>query len=236
MRSLSSTVLAKSLHNRCDRGRSWRCRTMASALQNVFNNKADFKVLLPAICAKGPQRSGNGLGAILTSPARETLKDGDEMVRPRPPANASQPAMPWLKRYPGDVDWRMPLKVAPLYTLLDEAVAETPRSHLHELSRQDADLRRDRPPQVERAPPACSGSACGRAPRSGCSCPTRPTFIVYFFAVLKAGGTVVNYNPLYTVSELAVPGQGQRHRADGDARPARCCSTRSRRCCSRRAA
>jgi long-chain acyl-CoA synthetase len=32
--------------------------------------------------------------------------------------------------------------------------------------------------------------------------PNTPTFIVYFFAVLKAGGTVVNYNPLYTVSEL----------------------------------
>ena len=28
--------------------------------------------------------------------------------------------------------------------------------------------------------------------------PNSPTFIVYFFAVLKAGGTIVNYNPLYT--------------------------------------
>ena len=33
--------------------------------------------------------------------------------------------------------------------------------------------------------------------------PNTPTFIVYFFAVLKAGGTVVNFNPLYTVNELA---------------------------------
>ena len=32
--------------------------------------------------------------------------------------------------------------------------------------------------------------------------PNCPTFIVYYFAILKAGGTVVNYNPLYTLEEL----------------------------------
>jgi len=32
--------------------------------------------------------------------------------------------------------------------------------------------------------------------------PNCPTFIVYYFAILKAGGTVVNFNPLYTVEEL----------------------------------
>ena len=32
--------------------------------------------------------------------------------------------------------------------------------------------------------------------------PNCPTFIIYYFAMLKAGGTVVNYNPLYTLDEL----------------------------------
>ena len=32
--------------------------------------------------------------------------------------------------------------------------------------------------------------------------PNCPTFIVYYFAILKAGGTVVNYNPLYSQDEL----------------------------------
>ena len=32
--------------------------------------------------------------------------------------------------------------------------------------------------------------------------PNTPTFIVYYFAILKAGGTVVNFNPLYTLEEL----------------------------------
>jgi len=39
--------------------------------------------------------------------------------------------------------------------------------------------------------------------RVGLFLPNSPTFIIYFFAVLKAGGVVVNYNPLYTVEELS---------------------------------
>ena len=33
--------------------------------------------------------------------------------------------------------------------------------------------------------------------------PNTPTFVTYYYAILKAGGTVVNFNPLYTLEELA---------------------------------
>ncbi|MEO1282054.1 MAG: long-chain fatty acid--CoA ligase, partial [Pseudomonadota bacterium] len=33
--------------------------------------------------------------------------------------------------------------------------------------------------------------------------PNSPTFIIYYYAILQAGGIVVNYNPLYTVEELS---------------------------------
>ena len=32
--------------------------------------------------------------------------------------------------------------------------------------------------------------------------PNCPTFVIYYYAILKAGGTVVNFNPLYTLEEL----------------------------------
>ena len=32
--------------------------------------------------------------------------------------------------------------------------------------------------------------------------PNCPTYLIYYFGILKAGGTVVNYNPLYTLEEL----------------------------------
>lgn len=124
------------------------------------------------------------------------------MVRARPPANASQPAMPWLDHYPRGVDWHMPLKVAPLYRLLDDAVAGYGRlpctSFLGKTLTYDEIGR-----QVERATLGLQRLGVKKGTKVGLFLPNSPTFIIYFFAVLKAGGTVVNFNPLYTVSELA---------------------------------
>ncbi|QGY03751.1 long-chain fatty acid--CoA ligase [Methylobacterium mesophilicum SR1.6/6] len=43
----------------------------------------------------------------------------------------------------------------------------------------------------------------GRGVRVGLCLPNTPYFVVFYFAVLKAGGTVVNFNPLYTSRECA---------------------------------
>ncbi|CAN1721125.1 Long-chain-fatty-acid--CoA ligase [Hyphomicrobium sp. 1Nfss2.1] len=124
------------------------------------------------------------------------------MVRTRPPANASQPAMPWLDHYPRGVDWHMPLKVAPLYQLLDDAVARfgglTCTNFLGRTLTY-AELGR----QVEQATLGLQQLGVKKGTKVGLLLPNSPTFIVYFFAVLKAGGTVVNFNPLYTVAELS---------------------------------
>ena len=49
---------------------------------------------------------------------------------------------------------------------------------------------------------ACRPWVSGPAPRLACCCRTAPYFVISFFAVLKIGGTVVNYNPLYTEREI----------------------------------
>jgi long-chain acyl-CoA synthetase len=41
-----------------------------------------------------------------------------------------------------------------------------------------------------------------RGTKVGLFLPNTPTFVVYYFGILKAGGTVVNFNPLYTIEEL----------------------------------
>ncbi|MGC4005501.1 MAG: AMP-binding protein [Pirellulales bacterium] len=67
--------------------------------------------------------------------------------------------------------------------------------------------------------PVCSKSGIAKGSRrSVFFCPIRPTFIIYYFAILKAGGTVVNFNPLYTLEELTLPDPRQRDRADDHAR------------------
>ena len=55
---------------------------------------------------------------------------------------------------------------------------------------------------MERATLGLQRLGVRKGTKVGLFLPNSPTFIVFFFAVLKAGGTVVNFNPLYTVAEL----------------------------------
>jgi long-chain acyl-CoA synthetase len=110
--------------------------------------------------------------------------------------------MPWLGAYPRGVDWNMALDVAPLYRLLDDAVARhgpLPCSVFLGKTLTYEEIGR----LVDRAAAGLQRLGVKKGTKVGLFLPNTPTFIVYFFAVLKAGGTVVNYNPLYTVSELA---------------------------------
>src|SRR4029077_5425925 len=43
----------------------------------------------------------------------------------------------------------------------------------------------------------------GKGTKVGLFLPNSPTYLIYYYGVLKAGGTIVNYNPLYTLEELS---------------------------------
>ena len=118
------------------------------------------------------------------------------------PAAGTESPLPLLRQYPKGVDWHMPLAIAPFYTLLDDTVAKF--GHLtctnflgNKLTYAEiGEL-------VDRTTAGLQRAGVGTGTKVGLFLPNSPTFIIYFFAVLKAGGTVVNYNPLYTVRELA---------------------------------
>ena len=175
---------------------------MAMDPENVLNNKADFKVLLPLDrlrIASDPPTVSAARTSPRTSP-QEKRHNGNE----RPPFRSGRGAcadLPWLSRYPRGVDWRMPLNVAPLYTLLDDAAARHGRlvcSNFLGKTLTYAEIAR----LVDRTAAGLQRLGVKKGTKVGLFLPNSPTFIVYFYAVLKAGGTVVNYNPLYTVSEL----------------------------------
>jgi long-chain acyl-CoA synthetase len=116
--------------------------------------------------------------------------------------SGAAPPIPWLKRYPRGVDWNMALDVAPLHRLLDDAVAKHgPLPCTDFLGKQLTYKEIGR--LVDRAAAGLQRLGVKKGTKVGLLLPNTPTFIIYFFAVLKAGGTVVNFNPLYTVSELA---------------------------------
>ncbi len=56
---------------------------------------------------------------------------------------------------------------------------------------------------VERATRGLQDLGVGPGSKVGLCLPNTPYYVVFFYAVLRAGGTVVNYNPLYVERELA---------------------------------
>ena len=118
------------------------------------------------------------------------------------PADARQPgSYQWLTRYPKGVDWHQKLTPAPLYQLLDDAVAKFGSRPCTNFLGKVLTYR-EIAAMVDRAAAGLQKLGVKKGTKVGLFMPNCPTFIVYYFATLKAGGTVVNYNPLYTLEEL----------------------------------
>lgn len=108
----------------------------------------------------------------------------------------------WLRRYPANVDWFADIPDGPVYSLLDEAAKTYPKrpctnffGRLTSYAEMGA--------RVDAAAAGLQKIGVVKGTKVGLFLPNCPTFIVYYYAALKAGATVVNYNPLYTVEELA---------------------------------
>lgn len=109
---------------------------------------------------------------------------------------------PWLAHYPADVNWHQQIAPAPLHQLLERAAERHPsRICTNFLGRTITYGEMSR--LVDRAAAGLVALGVTKGTKVGLFLPNSPTFIVFYYATLKAGGTVVNYNPLYTVEELA---------------------------------
>src|SRR4051812_17796126 len=105
-------------------------------------------------------------------------------------------ARPWLKSYPPHVHWDAALPEHPLDRFLDDSVARFPqRPALDFLGRKTT--YRELGDQVARAAAGLQAIGIGKGARVGLFLPNCPYYVVLYYAVLKAGGTVVNFNPLY---------------------------------------
>jgi long-chain acyl-CoA synthetase len=109
---------------------------------------------------------------------------------------------PWEARYPAGLAWDFASEPRPLFTLLDDAVATfANRPCLDFLGRKSS--YREIGQLVDRATKGFQALGVGPGVRVGLFLPNCPYYVICFFAVLKAGGTVVNYNPLYAEREIA---------------------------------
>ena len=117
------------------------------------------------------------------------------------PATADAAVHVWLSAYPKGVDWHQRFEPQPLYRLVDDArtaYGGRPATNFLGKVMTYAEIGRS----VDTVAAGLQRLGVGRGSKVGLFLPNSPTFIVYYFAILKAGGTVVNYNPLYANEEL----------------------------------
>ena len=118
---------------------------------------------------------------------------------PTPAVNSGE--YTWLAHYPENIVWDQNFVATPVYSMLDETVAKYPNQSCSDFLGKKTtyaeigDL-------VNRAAEGLQKLGVKKGSTVGLFLPNSPTYIIYYNAILKAGGTVVNYNPLYTVEEL----------------------------------
>jgi long-chain acyl-CoA synthetase len=114
------------------------------------------------------------------------------------------PAAPhsWEKSYPQGLDWHVRIEPKPLPALLEGAVKTyAERRCLSSHGRHY--LYRELGALVDRAAKGFRELGVTRGIKVGLMLPNCPYSVICFYAVLKAGGTVVNINPLYAPLEIA---------------------------------
>jgi long-chain acyl-CoA synthetase len=115
-------------------------------------------------------------------------------------AHVIDPAPAWPRPDP-EVDLSTPIEPRPLTTLLDDAVARFPeRPCLDFLGRRYR--YRDVALMVDHAAKGLQELGVVPGTRVGLFLPNTPYFVVLYYAVLKAGGVVVNFNPMLAEREI----------------------------------
>ena len=108
---------------------------------------------------------------------------------------------PWLKIYPKNVDWHAPLTPIPLQSLLEQTAAHSGnKTCCYFLGRSFSYAEIDR--LANRVAKGLQERGVGKGVNVGLFLPNSPAYIIFYYGILKAGGTVVNFNPLQTVEQL----------------------------------
>ncbi len=104
-------------------------------------------------------------------------------------------ATPWQKSYPAGARWDAPLPVGPVQAILERAAEryrDAPALEFmgRRLSYRELDA------LATQAAAGLQRLGVGPGAHVGLYLPNTPHYVIAFFAVLKAGGVVVNYSPL----------------------------------------
>ena len=110
-------------------------------------------------------------------------------------------AQPWVKSYPPGVRWDAPLDLSSVQDVLDRAAGRFgPLPALQFMDRRISYAELEA--LANRAAAGFQKLGVGPGVHVGMLLPNTPHYVIAFFGVLKAGGTVVNYSPLDALPAL----------------------------------
>ena len=118
-----------------------------------------------------------------------------------PSEQRREPKYPWETAYTGIGQWHEKLPVKPLYSIFDESAvkfADRPCIEFMKRIYTYAEIAQ----QVELAAAGLQKLGVTKGTRVGLCLPNTPYSVICYFAILKAGGIVVNINPLYAEKEI----------------------------------
>lgn len=107
----------------------------------------------------------------------------------------------WERHYPEGLSWHAPILKKPLFHILDRAVEKFPDNTICTFLGKDYSYRQ-MGNLVDKIADGLQKIGVKKDTKVGLFLPNTPYSIAFFYGVLKAGGTVVNYNPLYVEKEL----------------------------------
>ena len=109
--------------------------------------------------------------------------------------------MQWAKSYPATVKWDADLPAKPLYEIFDDAMHRFgDRPCLDFLDKKYTYREVGR--MIDHATAGFQALGVKKGVKVGLFLPNCPQHVVCYYAILKAGGTVVNFSPLYSENEL----------------------------------
>jgi len=119
---------------------------------------------------------------------------------PHPQAKPAAP--PWLPKYPAAVKWDAAIPARPVFEILED----TCRTYGSRPAFDFLDKKwtwGEIGALVNKMAKGLQQAGVKKGSRVGLFLPNCPYFLISYYAVLKAGGTVVNFNPLYADREIA---------------------------------
>ncbi len=118
-------------------------------------------------------------------------------------SNVEAPERPWVQHYPPGISWDVPINTTPVHEQVLAACTRYPEADALDFLGKKTSFR-----ELGHMINAFAGAlqaqfGVRKGTRVALLLPNTPFYVVAYYAVLRAGGTVVNCNPLYTLHELS---------------------------------